>query len=55
MHKYFLYVTGSEKIVEHLKKRLGIKLGETTPDGQFTLREVECLAACVDAPMMQIG
>ena len=46
---------GSEEIVEHLEKRLGIKLGETTADGKFTLREVECLAACVNAPVMQIG
>ena len=46
---------GSDNIVEHLSERLGIKLGETTPDGRFTLKEVECLGACVDAPMFQIG
>jgi len=46
---------GSHKIVEHLQHRLGIKLGETTPDQRFTLRGVECLAACTNAPMMQIG
>lgn len=46
---------GSDKIVSHLEKKLGIKMGETTPDGKFTLRGVECLAACVDAPMMQIN
>jgi len=45
---------GSKQIVEHLEKKLGIKMGETTSDGQFTLKEVECLAACVNAPMMQI-
>ena len=39
----------------HLEKRLGVKLGETTPDGKFTLKEVECLGACVGAPMIQIG
>lgn len=44
-----------EGIVQHLKKRLGIKMGETTPDGQFTLKEVECLAACGGAPALQIG
>ena len=45
---------GSEKIVAHLQKRLGIKIGETTTDGKFSLRSVECLAACVNAPMMVI-
>ncbi len=48
-------LTGSDHIVEHLQKRLGIKLGETTKDGQYSLREVECLAACGGGPMMQIG
>lgn len=46
---------GSDQIVKHLEKRLGIKLGQTTPDGKFTLKEVECLAACGGAPMFQIG
>jgi NADH-quinone oxidoreductase subunit E len=46
---------GGEKIVEHISTRLGIKLGETTSDGKFTLnREEECLAACSGAPMMVI-
>ncbi|MEO8401193.1 MAG: NAD(P)H-dependent oxidoreductase subunit E [Gammaproteobacteria bacterium] len=48
-------LSGSEKIVEHLKKRLDIGNNETTSDGKFTLREVECLAACAAAPMFQIG
>lgn len=46
---------GSEEIVEHLEKKLGAKLGETTADGRVTLKEVECLGACVNAPMMQVG
>jgi NADH-quinone oxidoreductase subunit E len=46
---------GSDQIVKHLQQRLGIKLGETTADGKFTLKEVECLAACGGAPMFQIG
>lgn len=46
---------GSDNIVGHLTKQLGIQLGQTTPDGRFTLKEVECLGACVDAPMFQIG
>lgn len=45
---------GSDAIVAHCEKRLGIRLGETTPDGKFTLRSVECLAACVNAPVCQI-
>lgn len=43
---------GSAQIVEHLQKRLGIGFGETTADGKFTLKEVECLGACVGAPML---
>ncbi len=47
---------GSDEIVCHLQKKLGIKLGESTPDGKFFLkREEECLAACAFAPMMQIN
>ena len=45
---------GSEEVVKHFETRLGIKMGETTPDGKFTLREVECLAACVNAPVCQV-
>ena len=48
-------VCGSDGIVEHLENRLGIKLGGTTDDGKFTLKEVECLGACGGAPMVQIG
>jgi NADH-quinone oxidoreductase subunit E len=46
---------GSHQVVEHLEKKLGIKLGKTTEDGRFTLRSVECLGACADAPMMQVN
>ncbi len=49
------WLKGSDAIVQACEKRLGIKLGETTRDGEFTLREVECLGACVNAPMAQIG
>lgn len=45
---------GSDEIVSCLKRRLGIGLGETTKDRRFTLREVECMAACGGAPMCQI-
>ncbi len=46
---------GSDEVVAHLEQRLGIRMGETTADGRFTLKEVECLGACVNAPMFQIG
>ncbi len=46
---------GSERITNYLKEKLGINLGETTPDGKFTLSEVECLASCGTAPVMQIN
>ena len=46
---------GSDRIVDHLERKLGIRLGESTPDGKFYLkREEECLAACCGAPMMQV-
>jgi NADH-quinone oxidoreductase subunit E len=45
----------SEKILEHTEQRLGIKVNQTTADGKFTLREVECLAACVKAPVAMVG
>jgi NADH-quinone oxidoreductase subunit E len=44
-----------EKIVQHLKKRLQIDFNETTPDKKFTLREVECLGACANAPVIHVG
>jgi NADH-quinone oxidoreductase subunit E len=46
---------GAEHIVEHLKSKLGIDVGETTPDNKFTLVTVECLGSCGTAPMMQIN
>src|SRR5919206_3244937 len=46
---------GSDEIIEYIKQKLGIKVGETTPDGLFTLKAVECLGACGYAPMMQLG
>ena len=46
---------GAEEVTEFLKKKLGIECGQTTPDGRFTLSEVECLASCGTAPMMQVN
>ena len=48
-------INDSDSILDHLKQRLGIGFGEVTPDGKFSLKEVECLGACGGAPMMQIG
>jgi NADH-quinone oxidoreductase subunit E len=47
-------LTGSERLWEHLRKKLGIGPGETTPDGRITLHEVECLGSCGTAPAMLI-
>lgn len=49
------WLRGSGEIVSALEKELGVKLGETAEDGSVTLREVECLGACVNAPLFQIG
>lgn len=49
------WLRGAYDIVQHIENRLGIKEGETTPDGKFTLRTVECLGSCGTAPMLQIG
>jgi len=61
--KYFIQVCrttpcwlrGSDEITKKCKYELGIEIGETTEDGNFTLTEVECLGACVNAPMVQIN
>lgn len=46
---------GSESMIKHLEDKLSIRLGETTPDGLFTLKEVECLASCTKAPAMVVN
>ena len=46
---------GSDRLFKHLEQKLGVGHGETTPDGRYTLRRVECLAACGGAPCMQVG
>lgn len=48
-------IEGAEKIVSYIENKLGIKDGETTSDGMFTLKTVECLGACGYAPMLQAG
>jgi NADH-quinone oxidoreductase subunit E len=49
------WLMGAEDIVRHIEKRLHIKDGETTADGKFSLKTVECLGACGYAPMLQVG
>ncbi len=48
-------LNGSDDIIAYIREKLGIKPGETTADGMFTLKTVECLGACGYAPMMQFG
>lgn len=49
------YACGSHRILAYLEEKLHIKVGETTSDGMFTIKGVECLGACGYAPMMQVG
>jgi NADH-quinone oxidoreductase subunit E len=48
-------ISGADDIIDYIKQRLNIKVGETTADGRFTLKTVECLGACGYAPMLQLG
>jgi NADH-quinone oxidoreductase subunit E len=48
-------LVGAERLVKRFEQRLGIHVGETTQDGRFTLKKVECLAACGYAPMLQVN
>ncbi|MBA3706024.1 MAG: NADH-quinone oxidoreductase subunit NuoE [Bacteroidetes bacterium] len=49
------WIRGAEDVVKHLEKKLGIKEGETTADGMFTIKTVECLGSCGTAPLLQCG
>lgn len=46
---------GGEELLEHAQQRLGVKTGGTTADGMFTLEDVECIAACTEAPCLQVN
>ena len=54
-HNLSCTLVGGERILAHLERALGITAGETTPDGLFTLRRMECLASCGTAPVMQVN
>lgn len=49
------YLMGCDKLIDHLQNKLGVKVGETTPDDQFTLITGECMAACAGAPCLQVN
>ena len=53
-HNLSCYLAGASRIIDHVKQRLGIDVGETTDDGRITFQSVECLCACEVAPMMQV-
>ena len=53
-HNLSCHLAGAPRILDHLKSRLGVDVGETTEDGRVTLLAVECLCACEGAPMMQV-
>jgi len=53
-HNLSCHLAGAKTILDHLKTRLGVEVGATTPDGRVTLLAVECLCACERAPMMQV-
>jgi NADH-quinone oxidoreductase subunit E len=53
-HNLSCHLAGAPAILEHLKRRLGVDVGQTTDDGRVTLLSVECLCACEHAPMMQV-
>jgi NADH-quinone oxidoreductase subunit E len=53
-HNLSCHLAGSREILAHVKRRLGIDVGETTEDGRITLQSVECLCACEAAPMAQV-
>jgi NADH-quinone oxidoreductase subunit E len=54
-HNLSCSLLGAEEVVRRLEEQLGVKAGETTADGSFTLRRFECLAACEIAPVIQVG
>lgn len=54
-HNLSCALLGAEQVLRRLEAVLGIRAGETTPDGVFTLKRVECLAACERAPVIQVG
>jgi NADH-quinone oxidoreductase subunit E len=48
-------LVGGEELLAHAEKTLGVRAGSTTPDGMFTIEDVECIAACTEAPCLQVN
>jgi len=49
------HLNGADDLLDHCRRKLGVDVGETTPDGRFTITEVECIAGCDRAPSMQVN
>lgn len=54
-HNISCHILGARNVIAHMEKKLGIRLGETTPDGKFALEGAECLGACGHGPCLQLG
>ncbi len=54
-HNISCHVMGARNVIAHMEKRLGIRMGENTPDGKFRLEGAECLGACGHGPCLQLG
>lgn len=54
-HNISCMLRGADELIEHLENKLGIKVGEVTADGRFSIKKVECLGACGGAPVMMVG
>ena len=54
-HNISCHILGARNIIAHLEKRLGVRLGEKTPDGKFAIEGAECLGACGHGPCLQLG
>lgn len=54
-HNLSCSLMGADSLIDYLKEKLGIDIGETTPDNMFTIKTVECLASCGTAPVMQVN
>ena len=54
-HNVSCSMNGAENVLAHVERKLGIKPGQTTPDGRYTLSTVECLGSCGTAPMMMVN
>lgn len=54
-HNISCHIMGARNVIAHLEKKLGVRMGETTPDGKFAIEGAECLGACGHGPCLQLG